>query len=192
MLTSAAATPLEPRFCFTYGFFTSRPDGKGTGLGLSTVYGIVPQSGGHIRVESALATARASNCSFQRPILRRNPATILVADDEPALRQAVVQILRANGYSVLEPQTSNHALEIAEQTRGRLDVLLADIVMPGMRGTELASRVAAAHPEVQVIHMSGYAAEIQESGPLENSVFLQKPFRFATLLEQLKFLRRRH
>ena len=107
------------------------------------------------------------------------------------MRQAVVQILRANGYCVLEAQTADHALELAQQTRSRLDVLLTDIVMPGMRGTELASRVAAAHPEVQVIYMSGYAAEVQDSALLENSVFLQKPFRFATLLEQLKFVQRR-
>jgi two-component system, cell cycle sensor histidine kinase and response regulator CckA len=96
-----------------------------------------------------------------------------------------------NGYNVLEAQTADHALEMARQTQGCLDVLLTDIVMPGMRGTDLASRVAAAHPEVQVIYMSGYAAGVQESALLENSVFLQKPFRLATLLEPLKFVRRR-
>jgi len=102
-------------------------------------------------------------------------ATILVADDEPALRQAVVPILRANGYCVLEAQTADHSLEIAQQTRGYLDVLLTNIGVPGMRGTELASRVVAVHPEVQVIYMSGYAAGVQESALLENSVFFQKP-----------------
>jgi two-component system, cell cycle sensor histidine kinase and response regulator CckA len=128
----------------------------------------------------ALDTPEVSDC-----------ASILVADDEPALRQAVVQILRANGYNVLEAQTADHALEMARQTQGCLDVLLTDIVMPGMRGTDLASRVAAAHPEVQVSYMSGYAAGVQESALLENSVFLQKPFRLATLVEPLKFVRRR-
>jgi len=105
----------------------------------------------------------------------RKKIIILVANDEPALRQAVVPILRANGYCVLEAQTADHALEIAQQTRGYLDVLLTNIGVPGMRGTELASRVVAVHPEVQVIYMSGYAAGVQESALLENSVFFQKP-----------------
>ena len=188
-------------------FFTTKPDGKGTGLGLATVYGIVKQSRGHIHVDSTPGAGTRFKVAFPvtdappaAPALPKQPviseesgsgATVLIADDEAALRQAVVQILRTNGYKVLEAQTSPEALEMAQGYSGTLDVLLTDIVMPGLRGTELARRVAKAHPEVQVIYMSGYAEGFQESPLPENSIFLQKPFRFATLLEQLKLVRRR-
>jgi two-component system cell cycle sensor histidine kinase/response regulator CckA len=189
-------------------FFTTKPDGKGTGLGLATVYGIVKQSRGHIRVDSGVGRGTRFDLYFQvtdpsvpaptvvkpveAPAESGAGATILVADDEAALRQAVVQILRLSGYCVLEAQTSTEALEIAQQHSGRLDILLTDIVMPGLRGAELARRVAHAHPEVQVIYMSGYAEGLEESQLPENAVFLQKPFRFATLLEQLKLVRRKY
>jgi len=118
-------------------------------------------------------------------------ATILVADDEAALRHALVDILRTSGYEVLEAQSATKALEIAEQHSGRLDILLTDIVMPGLRGTELARRVTKIHPSIQVVYMSGYAEGFSQTELPPNSVFLQKPFRFATLLEQLKLFRRR-
>jgi DNA-binding NtrC family response regulator len=118
-------------------------------------------------------------------------ATLLVADDEVGLRQAIVEILRSNGYNVLEADTSTHALEIARAHRERLDILLTDVVMPGLRGPELARGVMALHPEAQVVYMSGYAEGLPEAQLPENATFLQKPFRFATLLEQLKLLRRR-
>jgi two-component system, cell cycle sensor histidine kinase and response regulator CckA len=126
--------------------------------------------------------------------VRRKPrrgTTVLIADDEAALRQAVVQILRTTRYTVREAQSSTEALEMAKRHQGRIDVLLTDIVMPGPRGSELARSVAKAHPEVQVIFMSGYAGDFSEARLLEGSVFLQKPFRFATLLEQLKLVRRK-
>ena len=118
-------------------------------------------------------------------------ATILIADDESALRHALVEILRSNGYNVLEAETSTQALEMARQHQGQLDILLTDIVMPGLRGPELARRVARAHPEVQIVYMSGYAEGFPEAQLPANSAFLQKPFRFATLLEQLKLVRRK-
>lgn len=118
-------------------------------------------------------------------------ATILVADDEPALRQAIVEILRGSGYKVLEADSSMQALEIARQHLAHLDILLTDIVMPGLRGPELAHRVAKIHPEVQIVYMSGYAEGLPEAQLPENATFLQKPFRFATLLQQLKLVRRR-
>jgi CheY-like chemotaxis protein len=117
--------------------------------------------------------------------------TILVADDEAALRHAIVEILRTTGYKVLEAESSTEALEMARQHSGKIDVLLTDIVMPGLRGPELARGVAKVHPEVQVIYMSGYAQDFPEAQLPSNSTFLQKPFRFATLLEQLKLVRRR-
>jgi two-component system cell cycle sensor histidine kinase/response regulator CckA len=188
-------------------FFTTKSPGRGTGLGLATVYGIVKQSRGRIRVNSAPGLGTRFELFF--PALESPPSaapsvkpadlseesgggvTVLVADDEAALRQAVVQILRTTGYSVLEAQSSTEAVEMALQHVGKIDVLLTDIVMPGLRGPDLARRVARAHPEVQVIYMSGYAEGFPEAQLPDNSIFLQKPFRLATLLEQLKLIRRR-
>jgi CheY-like chemotaxis protein len=79
----------------------------------------------------------------------------LIADDEAALRHAIVEILRSSGYKVLEAESSTQALEMARQHRGQLDILLTDIAMPGLRGPELARRVAKVHPEVQIVYMSG-------------------------------------
>jgi two-component system, cell cycle sensor histidine kinase and response regulator CckA len=189
-------------------FFTTKPAGKGTGLGLATVYGIVKQSNGHIRVESTPGEGARFELYFpvvettipeaqDLPPTEITPgadggATILVADDEAALRHAVVEILRASGYKVLEAQTASDALEIAEQRHaGELDVLLTDVVMPVFRGPELARRVSRIHPDIRVVYMSGYAEGFSEAELPANSSFLQKPFRFATLLEQLKLIRRR-
>ena len=188
-------------------FFTTKPSGKGTGLGLATVYGIVKQSRGHIRVHSAPGQGTRFELYF--PAIEPAPsavpspppsqlsdesaagATILIVDDHSALRHAVVEILRITGYKVLEAESSTEALEMARQHSGKIDVLLTDIVMPGMRGQELARRVATVHPEVQVVYMSGYAEGFPEAQLPANSVYLQKPFRFATLLEQLRLIRRR-
>jgi PAS domain S-box-containing protein len=120
----------------------------------------------------------------------RANVTILVADDESALRHAIVETLRGNGYNVLEAETSTQALEMAQQ-QSQLDILLTDIEMPGLRGPELARRVAKVHPEVQVVYMSGCAEGLPEAQLPVNATFLQKPFRFATLLRQLKLVRRK-
>jgi CheY-like chemotaxis protein len=189
-------------------FFTTKLDGKGTGLGLATVYGIVKQSQGHIRVDSAPGLGTRFEIYFpavaSQTLREPNPslpaaddtdsgvsATILIADDEAALRQAIAEILRSSGYKVLEAESSTEALEMARQHRGPLEILLTDIVMPGLRGPELARRVAKVHPEVQIVYMSGYAEGLPEAQLPENSTFLQKPFRFATLLEKLKLVRRK-
>ena len=187
-------------------FFTTKPAGKGTGLGLATVYGIVKQSKGHIRVASTPGEGARFELYFpliEAPVSEPQDApavdlhetgsgaTILVVDDEPALRQAVVDILRSSGYKVLEAKSAPDAVKIAEQHAGELDVLLTDIVMPVMRGPEVARQITKLHPSVHVIFMSGYAEGLPESQLPANSAFLQKPFRFATLLEQLKLVRRR-
>src|SRR5258708_26888066 len=137
------AKPCEP-------YFTTKPAGKGTGLGLATGYGIVKQSHGHIRVVSTpgegarfqlyfpLVEAAVPQAKDPSPAQTTEDAvgaaTILVADDEAALRHAVVAILRTSWYNVFEAQTAPDALEIAQQHVGELDVLLTDIVMPGLRG----------------------------------------------------------
>jgi PAS domain S-box-containing protein len=188
-------------------FFTTKPAGKGTGLGLATVYGIVKQSGGHIRLESTPGVGTRFEIYFPvvaRPEeIQRAPlptetladsvggGTVLVADDEAALRQTIVEILRSSGYNVLESRSAEDALEVARRNAGKIDILLTDIVMPGLRGTELARRVQEIQPGVKVVFMSGYAEGLPEAELPPNSAFLQKPFRFATLLEQLKLIRRR-
>jgi len=175
---------------------------------LATVYGIVKQSGGHIRVYSAPGAGARFEIYF--PVVARQeevvqPAsslagvleepgggiTVLVADDEASLRNTIVEILRSSGYNVLESQTAEEALELARQYAGKVDILLTDIVMPELRGPELARRIKNIQPDVQVVFMSGYAEGLPEAELPPNSAFLQKPFRFATLLEQLKLIRRR-
>jgi len=189
-------------------FFTTKPPGKGTGLGLATVYGIVKQSHGHIRVQTAVGVGTRFELYFplieaassppptaptvvESPSSKSNGTTILVADDEAPLRQAVAEILASAGYRVLEAQTAQQAVEISDQFPGRLDLLLTDVVMPGLRGPELAQLVANRHPQVRIIFMSGYAEGFPETQLPPNSAFLQKPFRFATLLEQLKLVQRK-
>jgi PAS domain S-box-containing protein len=188
-------------------FFTTKPPGKGTGLGLSTVYGIVRQFEGHIYVESqpglgsrfqlffpVRASPALSPASVPHAAVASNIAhglTVLIADDEPALRAAVVEYLRGAGHQVLESNSSHEALELARSHSGSIDVLITDMVMPGLRGTELAQQVAEFRPGVHVIFMSGYAQSLPEAQIPPGAAFLQKPFRFASLGEQLKLVARK-
>ncbi|HVM76089.1 MAG TPA: PAS domain S-box protein [Candidatus Saccharimonadales bacterium] len=185
-------------------FYTTKPLGKGTGLGLSTVYGIVRQFEGHVVVESE----RGKGTSFQiyfpaatslagatpataRPVTDEQEASglrVLLADDEPPLREAIAEYLRGAGHEVLESHSPHDALELARSHTGGIDVLLTDVVMPGLRGTELARKVEELHPEVRVIYMSGYAQSLPEAQIPQGAAFLQKPFRFASLAEQLKLV----
>ena len=187
-------------------FFTTKAIGKGTGLGLSTVYGIVNQSGGHIEVHSAPGRGTRFEISFpvdhsprkaqSDPPALEHPeasphAAILLVDDEAALRHAVGEILRQTGYSVLEAASSQDALSLAQSHQGEIPVLLTDIVMPGLRGTDLAAKVRALRPNIKVIYMSGYAEGISETQLPEDAQYLQKPFRFATLLNLLRLTLRK-
>ena len=103
----------------------------------------------------------------------------------------MVEISRSAGYTVFEAQSALEAAEIAERSVAKLDVLLTDVVMPGLRGPDLARRVSERHPDVHVLYMSGYAEGLPETQLPPNSAFLQKPFRFATLLERLKLVQRK-
>lgn len=191
-------------------FFTTKPAGKGTGLGLATVYGIVNQGNGHIRLETQLEVGTRFEIYFScveaplpeleipssaKPLGPEHTTgegvTVLVADDETPLRQAVVEILRSTGYTVFEAQTATDAANIAAHRIKKLDILLTDVLMPGLRGPELARLVSQRHPGVHVVYMSGYAEGLPEMQLPPNSAFLQKPFRFATLLEQLKLVQRK-
>jgi len=197
-------------------FFTTKPVGKGTGLGLSTVYGIVRQFGGQIQLDSQPGAGTRFRIFFPvslppsdepalpsppqeqllHPPLASTPPlstslTILLVDDEVALCLAVAEYLRSIGHQVLESQSALDALELARHHSGSIDILLTDVVMPGLRGPELARQVQDLQPDLQVIYMSGYAeGGIDQQIPPE-AAFLQKPFRFATLVEQLKLLPRK-
>jgi len=190
-------------------FFTTKPPGKGTGLGLSTVYGVVKQSSGHIQVISEPGNGTAFEIYFpavEPPPQAAKPdavqtvevavpgdghSTILLADDEAGLRQAVAAILRESGYTVLEAQSSAQAIELAETHERPINILISDIVMPILRGPDLARRILQLHPGMKVLFMSGYAEGFPEAQLPSGAYFLQKPFRFATLLEQLKIIERK-
>ncbi len=173
-------------------FFTTKEKGKGTGLGLSTVYGVVKQSGGHIHIDSSpgegttfniylplTCEVSATKTAEPDPMhLRSGSETILIAEDEPAMRTLVRNILQAYGYTVLEANDGEEALAISREHRGALELLLTDVIMPGMGGKALAQEIIRERPETAVVYMSGYTGHTyKEQWPLEpGSFLLMKPF----------------
>jgi PAS domain S-box-containing protein len=173
-------------------FFTTKELGRGTGLGLATVYGIVRQSGGHIRVHTRLH--EGSTFTIYLP-LAEGPSdaeddgsgmaeapggagTVLVVEDEEAVRTLASRVLRGKGYRVLEAASADLALAILGGSREPIDLLLTDVVMPGMSGPALAQRLVGRHPSLRVLYMSGYAEEaIERQGSLPaGGDLLEKPF----------------
>jgi PAS domain S-box-containing protein len=182
-------------------FFTTKEEGKGTGLGLATVYGIVKQSGGHIAVYSepgqgstfrvyfpATSVSRKSEPEPAAATYRAKGETVLVIEDETDLRNMIVSALRRRKYQVLEARTGEEALELVEKNSADVDLLITDIVMPGMRGTEAAQRLASVVPDLKVLYMSGYTdnamfhQKLLEAG----TIFLQKPFSVTALEETVQ------
>lgn len=183
-------------------FFTTKEVGKGTGLGLATVYGIVKQSGGFIWLDSApgkgatfeiylpRATAAVTMPETEKKsaAVPQGTETILVVEDEPAVRELACQFLRLKGYTVLEAQDGPEALDIARQHTGRIHLLLSDMVMPKMNGADLAARLKAIRPEAHVAFMSGYS-EFSRGNTGHNfpeAPVLQKPFSPASLAEMVR------
>ncbi len=173
-------------------FFTTKGPGKGTGLGLSTVYGIIKQSGGNIWVYSEIGRGttfkiylpRASEGSqpgrLPQPevmVLEGNE-TILLAEDEPAVRSVAAKVLNGLGYKVLTAETGKHAIEVAAACTEEIHLLLTDVVMPELSGSELARQLTVLRPSLKVLFMSGYTDEaIIHHGVLtSNLAYLQKPF----------------
>ncbi len=173
-------------------FFTTKEAGKGTGLGLATVYGIVKQSGGNIRVCSEIGRGTTFNIYLPRagnaaelsekvePLadLPRGTETILLVEDEEAVREILREVLEADGYSVLPTSGGEEALELCANYKKEIHLMLTDVVMPGMNGRELGERAAALWPEMRVLYMSGYTDEaITHHGALDaGAAFLEKPF----------------
>ena len=178
-------------------FFTTKPMGKGTGLGLSTVYGIVKQSGGSIQVESEkgrgttfriyLPVAEGVMGKRQELIVGEKIAggteTILLTEDEPDLRQLARIFLEGYGYKVLEAASAEQAIQTARSFPGQIDLLLTDVIMPGMSGSQLAERILKQRPQTKIVYMTGYTDDmVVQHKVLEPGVkLLQKPFGKAEL-----------
>jgi signal transduction histidine kinase/CheY-like chemotaxis protein len=183
-------------------FFTTKGPGKGTGLGLSTVYGIAQQSKGHIGVYSELGHGTTFRVYFPRvdsaPLAesKRAPAmtmrprsqTVLVVEDNDAVRAMLGRILRGAGYNVLEASHPNRAREICGQPAVSIQLLLSDVIMPNMNGVELVAELRATRPDMRAILMSGYSgAAMTSHGQIPSDVaFLEKPFTPDSVLAKIR------
>jgi CheY-like chemotaxis protein len=174
-------------------FFTTKEKGKGTGLGLATVYGIVKQSRGYIYLysEPGMGTTfkvylpaaehagtLPGKLSDAQQLMSKNNETILLVEDETNVRSLAQMILKSCGYKILEAKSGDEALQICAQHKGPIDLLLTDVIMPGLNGHELATRLTSKYPDLQVLYMSGYTDDIiTRHGILsEGTMFMSKPF----------------
>jgi CheY-like chemotaxis protein len=181
-------------------FFTTKERGKGTGLGLATVYGIVKQSGGYIGVESEPGKGTTFDVYLPRvddeaepvkppvpPAAASGGNTILVVEDEDALREVAREVLESNGYHVLTAASGKEALTVAAAHPEPVRLLLTDVVMPGMSGQELAERLRPERPEMSVLFMTGYSDDVvAQRGTLAlGTRLLAKPFSVAALAQSV-------
>jgi two-component system, cell cycle sensor histidine kinase and response regulator CckA len=183
-------------------FFTTKEPGRGTGLGLATCYGVVRQNGGYIWCHSepgegttfCIALPRVSAAPEATPGIAeklgglRGCETVLVAEDEPTVRSVVARALRLQGYRVIEAPDGETALWLAAEHRGPIDLLVADVVMPGLGGIETAARLRERFPAARVLYLSGYSeSAVVEGHQLGSGVsFLQKPFDLSALARKVR------
>jgi PAS domain S-box-containing protein len=183
-------------------FYTTKESGRGTGLGLSTVYGIVKQSGGYIWVYSEPGKGSTFKVYLPRvdetvepevtkqvPLVeQRGNEVVLLVEDEEAVRELVRTILAGQGYEVIIAMDPQHAESIASKFPGEIHLLLTDMVMPGISGRELASRIMVSRPGIRVLYMSGYTENVMTSGGMleQGLAFLQKPFSPTTLIRKIR------
>jgi PAS domain S-box-containing protein len=182
-------------------FFTTKPKGEGTGLGLATIYGIVTQAGGQVRLYSERGLG--TNCTVLLPATTEQPAVVkppdgseltgngevvLVVEDEDGIREVARRILARGGYEVLTASGGEEAIEIADAREGPIDVLITDVIMPRMMGTEVAEAIAERHPDTRIMYMSGYAHPMVGSaqGVPEDRVLIEKPFTEQTMLLKVR------
>ncbi|MBW2541171.1 MAG: PAS domain-containing protein [Deltaproteobacteria bacterium] len=199
--TGAGVEPSAQEHLFE-PFFTTKASGEGTGLGLATCHGIVKQNGGHIELVSRpgqgttfeiyLPRAEAKHAAAETPpqseSSRRGNETILLIEDEEPVRRLCTHALEKLGYTVISAKGGGEGLELASRIEGSLDALITDVVLPDMRGPEVAERLRNARPDVAVLFISGYTHDaIARDGVLERSVnFLQKPFTMTKLGKKVR------
>ena len=187
-------------------FYTTKETGKGTGLGLSTVYGIVKQSDGFIRAQSAPGGGTSITVYLPEAIREEEECdakeesrssvsgeltgkeTILLVEDEEMVRELAVESLQRYGYTILQAPNGDKALALCERHKGKIDLLITDLVMPGMNGIDLARKFRDSHPVVPVLFMSGYAEDaLEHLGHLaDRQSFLQKPITPTSLSRKVR------
>jgi CheY-like chemotaxis protein len=182
-------------------FFTTKAEGRGTGLGLSTVYGIVSQSGGAIRTYSepgigtimrillpAVTEKVPASCATVDPGVHRGSETVLLVEDDETVLALCSTVLQAHGYTVLEAEGTAAAIEISRSYRGRIDLLVSDVVMPSSNGPALALEIRDARPEIRTLFMSGYTEETmnQHGFNSRSAGFIQKPFSASALAKKVR------
>ena len=183
-------------------FFTTKGPGQGTGLGLSTVYGIVKQSDGYIWVYSEPDRGTTFKLYFPEQDHAAQPAaeltplldivigaeTILVVEDDEALRKLITALLSSSGYKVLEATDGPHALRVVQESREPIDLLLTDMLMPAMSGIELSEQLRELQPQVRVLLMSGYAGDLFQRYRLSTTeiMLIEKPFTRHNLLSKIR------
>jgi CheY-like chemotaxis protein len=182
-------------------FFTTKEAGRGTGLGLSTVWGIVNQSGGQLKVQSEpgkgttfrvwLPRADETIVTEQAPetgVVTGGTETILLVEDQPQLRHLTSHILQGYGYNVREVANGKEALSLFEQNGELIDLVLTDIVMPGITGIELGRQLRSTHPEIKILYMSGYTDDVvlRQGGGGPGNAYLEKPFTPEGLVRKIR------